>query len=249
LALLHRKKRKPVIVTGEDFLRNSKMTSYLQCLTGVFLTTMVLLWSNCVYGEANGDALRSYAVTIMNRPAKSEGNGIYLGNGLVLTAAHVASSASNPKPSVRFGDRKVPATFIKEGNFEQVDLAVLLVDIQELPADIRNRHLALCKDPPWPADEVVVVTRFGTRRSEIIAPQPLFPAFRQKFTTLISDVQTSGKSGSGVIDHRNKCLLGILSAIIKVRPDINPKLGEKALGTYFVPAWTIESFIPSPSRP
>ena len=219
------------------------MTSYLHCLNGVILTTMVLLWSNFVYGEANDAALRSYAVKIMNL------NGIYLGNGLVLTAAHVASSASNPNPSVRFGNGlELPATFIKEGKVEEVDLAVLLVDMQKLPADIRNRHLTLCKDPPWPADAVVVVTRVGTSRSVIIAPQQLSPIFRQKFPTLIRDVHTSGKSGSGVFDHRNKCLLGILSAILKVRSDINPGLREKALGTYFVPAWTIESFIPSPYR-
>jgi hypothetical protein len=224
------------------------MTSWLHCLTGLCLMATFMLPSGFMYGEAGDDSLRSYAVAV-GRDIYW-GNGIYLGNGLVLTAAHVAGGASGPKKSVRFGDDlELPATFIKEGKFEQVDLAVLLVNVHELPADIRSRHLALCKDQPWPEDAVVLVTREGTSRSKIISPPlQLSPEFRLRFPTLISDVETGGKSGSGVFDPRNKCLLGILSAQITTRPQGAPKLEEKAVGTYFVPAWTIESFIPSKYR-
>jgi hypothetical protein len=131
-------------------------------------------------GEVGDDSLRSYAVRIEHR-----GEGIYLGNGLILTAAHVAGAASGPKPSVRFGDDlELPATFIKEGNFEQVDLSILSVDVHELHADIRNRHLALCKDRPWPEDEVALVTHRGVSRSKIIPAAPqLTPDYRQRFPT------------------------------------------------------------------
>jgi hypothetical protein len=220
------------------------MTSCRHCLTGLCLVTTFLLASGFLYGESGDDSLRSYAVTIVHR-----GEGVYLGNGLILTAAHVAGAASGAKPNVRFGDDlELPATFIKEGNFEQVDLTVLSVDVHELPADIRNRHLALCKDRPWPEDEVVLVTHAGASRSKIISAAQLTPDFRRRFPTLISDVATDGKSGSGVFDPRNKCLLGILSAKITVRPYAIPKLEEKPVGTYFVPTWTIENFIPSEYR-
>jgi Trypsin-like peptidase domain len=226
------------------------MTSWLHCLTGLCLTATFLLTSGFMYGEPGDDSLRAYAVTVMQPPAESGGKGIYLGNGLVLTAAHVAGPASGPKKSVRFGDNlELPATFIKEGKFEQVDLTVLSVNVHELPADVRSRHLALCKDPPRPEDAVVVVTSEGTSRSKIIAPPPqLNPDFRRRFPTLISDVETDGKSGSGIFDPRNKCLLGIMSAKITTRPYGTPKHEDKAVGTYFVPVWTIESFIPSEYR-
>ena len=143
-------------------------------------------------------------------------------------------------------DVELPATLIKGGNFDQVDLTVLLIDVSEPPEDIRSRHLALCKDRPRPEDPVVVVTSKGTSRSKIITPAELTPDLRGRI--LIAAVDTDGKSGSGVFDPRNGCLLGILSAKILVRPYGVPKLGEKALGTYFVPAETIESFIPSEHR-
>jgi hypothetical protein len=193
-----------------------------------------------MYGQTGDDSLRSYAVTIVDR-----GEGVYLGNGLILTAAHVAGANTGGKLSVRFSDDAVLlAGFIKAGNFEQVDLDILVVDVSELPASIRNQHLALCKLRPWPEDEVVLVTSKGTSRSKIVPPLQLTPDFRRRFPTLIADVETDGKSGSGVFDARNGCLLGILSAKITVRPHGVPKLDEKPVGTYFVPAWTIENFIP-----
>jgi trypsin-like peptidase len=222
--------------------RLSTMLSRLHWLTGLYLTTALLLTSCSMYGQTVDDSLRSYAVTIVDR-----GEGVYLGNGLILTAAHVAGANTGAKLSVRFSDNAVlQAGFIKAGNFEQVDLDVLLVDVAELPA---SQHLALCKLRPWPEDEVVLVTSKGTSRSKIIPPVQLTPDFRRRFPTLIADVETDGKSGSGVFDARNGCLLGILSAKITVRPHGVPKLDEKAVGTYFVPAWKIENFIPSEYRP
>jgi hypothetical protein len=41
----------------------------------------------------------------------------------------------------------------------------------------------------------------------------------RKFSTLISDVATTGNSGSGVFDAGNKCLLGIMSRKIFVKPN------------------------------
>ena len=216
--------------------------SHLRCVTWLCLTTTLLLASCSRSGDTEDDFLRSSAVMIVHR-----GEGVYLGNGLVLTAAHVAGDKTGEKLTLRFDNgTELPATLIKGGNFEQVDLTVLLIDVSETSEDIRSRHMALCKDRPWPEDAVVVVTSKGTSRSKIIAPAELTPDFRGR--VLIAAVDTDGKSGSGVFDPRNRCLLGILSAKILVRPYGVPKLGEKALGTYFVPAETIESFIPSEYR-
>src|SRR5262245_43177622 len=87
---------------------------------GLCLTTVVLLPPSSVYGEAGDFSLQSYAVAIMNRPAEAGakstylGIGVYLGNGVALTAAHVAGPSSGLPKSVRFGDDlELPATFIK----------------------------------------------------------------------------------------------------------------------------------------
>jgi hypothetical protein len=61
---------------------------------------------------------------------------------------------------------------------------------------------------------------------------------RTKFSTLISDGSTDGKSGSGVFGPERKCLLGILSLRF-----IN-NIDHKGIASYFVPADTIQSFIP-----
>ena len=61
------------------------------------------------------------------------GRGVYSGKGLVLTAAHVVGSAAHTKPRVHIAGMELPATAIREGNFERVDLTLLSVDEQKLP--------------------------------------------------------------------------------------------------------------------
>jgi hypothetical protein len=59
--------------------------------------------------------------------------GVYLGKGLVLTAAHVVTPVYRTKPIVHIAGMELPATAIREGNFERVDLTLLSVDEQKLP--------------------------------------------------------------------------------------------------------------------
>jgi hypothetical protein len=61
------------------------------------------------------DSLRIYAVNIIQDPPQSwTGYGIYLGKGLVITAAHVVGRASHTKPSVRIAGMDLPASAINE---------------------------------------------------------------------------------------------------------------------------------------
>ena len=72
---------------------------------------------------------------------------------------------------------------------------------------------------------------------------------RRRFSTVISDVATTGNSGSGVFDAGNKCLLGIMSRKISVRPNsADAESEEKDIAKYFVPASTIRAFIPTEYR-
>src|SRR5215470_6516565 len=79
--------------------------------------------------EPTDASLRIYAVNIIRTPPQDwTGYGVYLGSGLVLTAQHVVGSAAKTKPTVRIAGLVLPATALKEGTYEQVDLTLLQVD-------------------------------------------------------------------------------------------------------------------------
>jgi Trypsin-like peptidase domain len=171
-------------------------------------------------------------VTIM-RNEEQPGSGVYLGSGLIITAAHL--TAVEAKMSVRIAGRALPATVLKQGSAEDIDLSILLVDEQKLPA--RLPRMQLCEAPPWPGDLVTIVDSEHATQSHIISPQVLPFTQRIKFHTLIADVASTGNSGSGVFDPNRKCLLGIMSAKFTTRDG-------KDIAKYFVPAREIRDFIP-----
>jgi len=197
--------------------------------------------------EPTDGSLRIYAVNIIHDPPQSwTGYGVYLGSGLVLTAAHVVGSAARTRPSVRIAGLVLRATAVKEGAYERVDLTLLQVDERQLPVSLRLRRMPVCQRPLWVGQPVVVAVPESTARSRIMSPQLLPAQYRARFSTVISDVATTGNSGSGVFDAANKCLLGIMSRKIQVRPEgADPKSEFKDLAKYFVPADTITAFIPS----
>src|SRR5262245_57110977 len=90
---------------------------------GCCLAAATLASAGGAHAQSPDDSLRLYAVNIIQDPPQSwTGYGIYLGKGLVITAAHVVGSAARTKPSVRIAGIDLPAHAIKEGNFERVDL-------------------------------------------------------------------------------------------------------------------------------
>jgi hypothetical protein len=210
------------------------------------LVAAVLMPLDCAHGQSTDDSLRVYAVHIIQDPPQSwTGYGIYLGRGLVITAAHVVGSASHTKPSVRIAGMDLPAKAIKEGSFERIDLTLLSIDEEKLPVSLRMRRMPLCEKAPWVGEPVIVAVPEGTARSRIISPQILSPALRIRFATLIGDVATTGNSGSGVFDAGNKCLLGIMSRKMQVPSSGEPGGVPRDIAKYFVPASAIAAFIPA----
>jgi hypothetical protein len=238
-------------------------------LAAWFGLTVIAAANLCVAAQAQSrddslspdDSLRVYAVNVIhNRPFKEPfiGYGIYLGQGAVITAAHVMggwpSFISNPR--VLIAGQELPAKIIKEGSFETTDLALLSVDEEKLPVSLRLRRNPLCKEPPRPGANVIVVLSYGTARSQIISPQLLPPKYRINFNTFIKDVLIAGGSGSGVFDAERKCLLGILSSQIS---EYNYRVesgrivrdlarNTTAIARHFVPASKIAEFIPPEVR-
>lgn len=188
--------------------------------------------------ESTDGSLRVYAVRVKGL------YGVYLGNGLIITAAHVVGQAK--KIDVRIGGRNLLADVIKQGAYERTDLSLLSVDEQKLPLGLRMRRMPLCERPPWTGQPVIVAIPENTARSRIMSPRLLSPDVQNRFPTLISDVKTTGNSGSGVFDAGRKCLLGIMSRKIQIRRDVNDKPQDVA--KYFVPVSEIRAFIPADSR-
>jgi hypothetical protein len=130
-----------------------------------------------------------------------------------------------------------------------VDLTLLSIDERKLPIYLQMRRLSLCENQPWPGEPVIVAVPEGTARSHVMLPALLPANVQKKFSTVISDVATTGNSGSGVFDAGQKCLLGIMSRKITVRPNTaTGKAEEKDIAKYFVPASTIRAFIPTEYR-
>jgi len=211
--------------------------------------------------EPTDDSLEVYVVRMLWGAEQNLGGaGVYLGNGLVITAAHVAGADTS---GVRIDGLNVAAKLVKTGAFPRLDLSLVAMDADKLPISLRLRRMPLCQQPPRVAAAVIVAAPQGITRSRIMSPllftvdvrwkipgapvivraplSPLLPAtnLRWKVTPVISEGATDGKSGSGVFDADKKCLLGILSQ------KITNTVEHKDVGTYFVPASTIQSFVPT----
>jgi hypothetical protein len=202
-----------------------------------------------VQAQTTDDSLRVYAVNIVKTPPFSNqftGYGIYLGQGIIITAAHVVGHWTFfTRPRVLIAGQDLPAEVIKEGSFEQTDLALLSVEETALPLSLRLRRNPLCKGVPEVGIEVIDVVPEKTTRSRIISPLLIAPKFRSRYDTLIN---TEQNSGSGIFDAERKCLLGIVSAKIqKNKYQLRSgRLIGKADGFagYFVPASKIANFLP-----
>ena len=167
-----------------------------------------------VFGPADTseDELRIYAVNIVRKvPFKSPfiGYGIYLGQGTVLTAAHVIGNwPSYTRLRVIIAGQDLPAKVIKYMSPDETDLALISVDAERLPISLRLRRNPFCKGPTPIGASVVVAYPEKSVRSQIISPLLVAPQFRTKFSTLIKEPHGSG---SGVFRADRKCLLGIMS--------------------------------------
>jgi trypsin-like peptidase len=198
--------------------------------------------------EIPDDALLVYAVNIHRTPVQPwSGNGIYLWNGLFVTAAHVVGAGWMTRPKVVIDGQEYPTLIVKEGDFEHIDLTLLSVDEKLLPSRLRLRRNPLCRENAWPGESVITVVPGQTARSRVLDPKYL-PKDVRKFNTVIGDVARTGNSGAGVFDSTRRCLLGIMSRKITLSRTINGRAQATDIAKYFVPASAIASFIPAELR-
>jgi hypothetical protein len=163
---------------------------------------------------------------------RAAGAGIYLGKGFVITAGHVAQLSG----AVRGDGQVVVVSLIKRGD-RGIDLSLLHGAESNYPPKVQAAHLQLCAKQPAPGTAAVLVTPGRITDTHLVDPSALNPESRAKWGTMIADVETAGRSGSGVFQTDEKCLLGILSALITNNGT------QKAIGTFYVSADTIRGFL------
>jgi hypothetical protein len=216
---------------------------------GLLLVGAVVLTAPARPQDA-AESLKLYAVHIYRSFQQSwTGYGVYLGNGYVITAAHVAGLSLWSDVQVEIAGSKLKAKITKRGQFHNIDLTILAIDQGQLPVSLRLRRMTVCKNSPWPGEEVVVATPEGIARSQVISPYQLPLGISARFQTAIKDVETTGNSGSGVFDEHIKCLLGIVSGVIRQNQirqiDGSERSFTRDVAKYFVPSSAIADFIPA----
>src|SRR5450830_607710 len=104
------------------------------------------------WAENLDDSLLVYAVNVHRTPMQTwgPGYGIYLGNGLFITAAHVVGQGWLTRPKIVIGGQAYPTSVVKEGTFEGTDLTLLSVREDLLPVRLGLRRNPLCSERPWP---------------------------------------------------------------------------------------------------
>jgi hypothetical protein len=221
------------------------LTRSLACFFAVAVTS----GHTSASAQMPDDSLKVYAVRVVKSlPLQKAitGDGIYLGKGLIITAAHVVGHwPLFTRPHVLIAGQNLPATVIKEGAFETIDLALLSVEEAKLPVSLQLRRNPICTGAPKVGMEVIDVDSISTKRALVISPLAIAPQLRAKFDTLIDSPEGSG---SGLFDADRKCLVGIMSAETTkfVNQRTNGRLAFTASGSagYFVPASAIAKFIP-----
>ena len=225
----------------------------MRLATGLSIVITAASISLPALGRSPDDELRIYAVNVVKTTPFEKpftGDGIYLGRGAVVTAAHVIGHWGFLKdPHVLIAGQDLPAKIVKEGSLEQIDLTLLSVDETSLPISLQLRRNPLCKQPPWVGENVIGVTPEKAQRYQVISPLQISPEFRKRFNTLINE---AAGSGSGIFDADRRCLLGIMSrATTKfkyLREGSRIIVQPFGRAGYFIPASQIADFIPPEFR-
>lgn len=180
----------------------------------------------------------------------SHGSGIYLGGGLILTAAHVVEmDKAHPEVKILFFEQAiVPGEVVLNGRTFSPDLDLALIRVE--PKDLTPRLLseeptAVCTTNPG-LDRPMLVAAEGKVTSAKTIPNALERRDTGSnntsgWTNLLSIGYHHGASGGGVFDPDRNCLEGVISLELS-----DPSRGIDL--TSFIPASRIGPFLDYYSR-
>lgn len=172
----------------------------------------------------------------------SQGSGIYLGDGLVITAAHVVRlDPANRKVTVLIDGRRRDGSLVSVGQSDSVDLALIKIPAEELGEKRRKQApVAVCTGNPGPSQPVVVAS-LGTVSNALTIATPITSDLQTgSWTNLLSTGYHQGNSGGGVFDPQLGCLWGILNMELSGPSKTDGRFLDL---TAFVPASKITPFL------
>ncbi len=174
----------------------------------------------------------------------SQGSGVLIGDGMVLTAAHViAVNPQDPKVTVYIDNRRVDGLVAYSGQADHLDLALIKVDPMALPPTRRGlESVSPCSRNPGPAQPFVVAWMGKTSQETTLlrADPPKDGADHGRYSTMLAAGHPKGASGGGVFDPQQGCLAGIMVADGVFGTEI---VGVPHEVTVFLPASDIASFL------
>ena len=149
----------------------------------------------------------------------SQGSGVLIGGGLVLTAAHVVKvNPRDPTVIVLIEGRRVPGRVVFSD--ASPDVAFIKVERSTMSALSRSRAASFCDHDPGPGAPVVVDAIGQTTRSVTVVAPDNPPHRPGDWTATLGTGYHQGSSGGGVFDAATGCLLGIL--IYEVSGHVRP---------------------------
>jgi len=170
----------------------------------------------------------------------SQGSGVFLGGGLVLTAAHVVQvNPADPTVTVIMDGWRTQARIAARAA-GGLDLALLKIDPAELSSQRRALSaVQLCTTGAAANQPVIVAALGGVSLSHTVAAPISSPALTGDWTDILATGFGHGASGGGVFDAQKGCLIGIL-IIEATAPGVEL--------TEFVPAAKIAPFLALAAR-
>ena len=165
----------------------------------------------------------------------SQGSGVYLGDGLVLTAAHVITvNPADATATVVMDGWRNEARLVASGA-PGLDLALLRIAPETLSLQRRSlKPVEACASGTSPNQPVVVASLGTVSLSKTIGAPIQSNSLNGDWSTILATGYGHGASGGGLFDAQKGCLAGII---------IIEATGAAIQLTEFVPAAKIGMFL------
>ena len=153
----------------------------------------------------------------------SHGSGVYMGHGVVLTAAHVVKlDPDHPQVTVVMDGVAMPGSVAFMDVQDGIDLAMVKIApaaLRLLPARQNQAGVGVCAYNPGKSQPAVVISDGQVTRTMTVPAYTKTPPDNNPWTDRLEAGLHPGNSGGGVFDPIQGCLWGIVVSAVSAHPD------------------------------